>query len=187
MRADATQRNIGFVVFDMAGRILDVNQAACERLEYTLPELKQLPIGTVMPGFNLGEILFLMHQTSDRWIQWSGILQARAGDSTQVQARVIQVLDRSEPAFLAIFSIPSSGATGEPIPTLESVCRWADDLAHRLNNLLTIVQVHASYLIGEEKLGPDAAESVREIYQAVNRAADLTTQLASMNERFAEE
>ena len=60
---------------------------------------------------------------------------------------------------------------------MESIGRLAGGIAHDFNNILSIIQCHTWQLQGLPDLAPGAADSVRQISHAAERAANLTRQL----------
>jgi len=66
---------------------------------------------------------------------------------------------------------------------MESVGQLAGGVAHDFNNILTIIQGHASLMEMEQPLSPDMGTSVREIAFAAERASNLTRQLLTFSRR----
>ncbi len=66
---------------------------------------------------------------------------------------------------------------------MEAVGQLAGGVAHDFNNLLTAIIGHLGLLRTNEKVTPDMAESLAEITQAANRAANLTSQLLAFSRR----
>src|SRR6185503_9406935 len=66
---------------------------------------------------------------------------------------------------------------------MDSIGQLAAGVAHDFNNILTVVQGHASIILGDRDLAPEVAESVRQIAQAAERAANLTRQLLTFSRR----
>jgi PAS domain S-box-containing protein len=66
---------------------------------------------------------------------------------------------------------------------MEAIGQLAAGVAHDFNNLLTIIQGHASLQLALTGLRPETTDSLREITQAANRAADLTRQLLAFSRR----
>jgi PAS domain S-box-containing protein len=66
---------------------------------------------------------------------------------------------------------------------MEAIGQLAAGVAHDFNNLLTIIQGHASLQLALTGLRPETTDSLREIAQAANRAADLTRQLLAFSRR----
>jgi PAS domain S-box-containing protein len=66
---------------------------------------------------------------------------------------------------------------------MEAVGQLAAGVAHDFNNLLTIIEGHASLQLASEGLSADVQESLQQIEQAAERAADLTRQLLAFSRR----
>ena len=66
---------------------------------------------------------------------------------------------------------------------MEAVGQLAAGVAHDFNNILTIIQGHASLQIGLAGLDPDVADSFRHIASAAERAANLTRQLLAFSRK----
>ena len=60
---------------------------------------------------------------------------------------------------------------------MESVGQLAGGVAHDFNNILTVIQGHTSFLLEDPSLRPTALDSVRQIRQSADFAANLTRQL----------
>ena len=60
---------------------------------------------------------------------------------------------------------------------MESVGQLAGGVAHDFNNILTVIQGHTSLLLEDPSLRPTALDSVRQIRQSADFAANLTRQL----------
>ena len=65
---------------------------------------------------------------------------------------------------------------------MECVGQLAGGVAHDFNNILTVIQGHAS-LLGDESLTPAQHKAALEITQAADRAASLTRQLLAFSRR----
>ncbi len=66
---------------------------------------------------------------------------------------------------------------------LESVGRLAGGIAHDFNNLLTVINGYANLLIMDLAGNPQALESVREVKNAGEKAAQLTRQLLAFSRK----
>ena len=66
---------------------------------------------------------------------------------------------------------------------MEAIGQLAAGVAHDFNNMLTIIQGHASLQLGASGLSEDTTESLRQITIASQRAADLTSQLLVFSRR----
>jgi two-component system cell cycle sensor histidine kinase/response regulator CckA len=66
---------------------------------------------------------------------------------------------------------------------MESIGQLAGGVAHDFNNILTVIQGHASLLLSNSSLDAEAQESAGEISLAAERAANLTRQLLTFSRR----
>jgi two-component system cell cycle sensor histidine kinase/response regulator CckA len=66
---------------------------------------------------------------------------------------------------------------------MESIGQLAGGVAHDFNNILTVIQMHASLALCREDLQPEMADSAREIALAAERATGLTRQLLAFSRR----
>jgi len=64
---------------------------------------------------------------------------------------------------------------------MESIGRLAGGVAHDFNNILTVIQGHASLMQARHGVPPEAVASVHEIAEAAERAANLTRQLLTFS------
>lgn len=66
---------------------------------------------------------------------------------------------------------------------LEAIGQLAGGVAHDFNNILTVIQGHASVLLGKQALPEGILDSLKEILLAAERAANLTRQLLAFGRR----
>jgi PAS domain S-box-containing protein len=66
---------------------------------------------------------------------------------------------------------------------MEAVGQLAAGVAHDFNNILTIIQGHASLQISAPGLDPDVVDSLKHISSAAERAANLTRQLLAFSRK----
>jgi signal transduction histidine kinase len=66
---------------------------------------------------------------------------------------------------------------------MEAIGQLAAGVAHDFNNLLTIIEGHASLQLTSTGLAADTVDSLEQIEQAAERAADLTRQLLAFSRR----
>ena len=66
---------------------------------------------------------------------------------------------------------------------LESIGTLAGGVAHDFNNLLTVIQGHTGLVLAEAALPPACRDSLQQIGQAADRAANLTRQLLTFSRK----
>jgi two-component system, cell cycle sensor histidine kinase and response regulator CckA len=69
------------------------------------------------------------------------------------------------------------------VQKLESIGRLAGGVAHGFNNMLTVIQGHAAFLLTMRDLPALVGESLRQIHLATDRASGLTAQLLAFGRR----
>jgi two-component system, cell cycle sensor histidine kinase and response regulator CckA len=180
------------------GRILDVNQRACEMYGYSAEELRRLSVEALSEGHpphsqadameHLASVRagvpqvfeWLARHRGGRlfWVEVA-IRSARVSgeDRLVVVARDITERKRIEEANARI------GEQLRQAQKMESVGQLAAGVAHDFNNLLTVINGFADLLINQ--LGAEVPERklAEEILQAGERAADLTSQLLALSRK----
>jgi PAS domain S-box-containing protein len=66
---------------------------------------------------------------------------------------------------------------------MESVGQLASGIAHDFNNLLSVITSHSKLILAKENLLQNVSEPVGEIFEAANRAAELTRQLLAFSRK----
>lgn len=71
------------------------------------------------------------------------------------------------------------------VQKMESIGQLAGGIAHDFNNALTVINGHVYLLLDREGLGPEATQSLREVFAAGEHAARLTRQLLLFSRKQA--
>ena len=112
---------------------------------------------------------------------WTGLAVVCVGQKIPSLVQVCQVLvPENEPLFLLIFSrdsVLSRPAEAFQKQKLESIGVLASSIAHDLNNLLTGVLGHVSYLRLSGPENSSQRDSIRAIEDGARKAASLTQQI----------
>ena len=173
------------------GRLLDVNDRYCEFFGYSREEL----VGKTIPELNLWA------RPNERARMIERVRAEKSIRDIEAQFRHKSGALRDVFASFVLLDVPGEG---EPIlvsmlvdvterkrleehlrqsQKLESIGQLAGGVAHDFNNILTVIQGHASLLLagpGEQASRGDSAE---QIAKSAERAANLTRQLLAFSRR----
>jgi nitrogen fixation negative regulator NifL len=169
------------VVDPETGRFLDVNETACRDSGYTREEYLALSVSDVDPAVD--RATFLRNTETLRqsgFLAWESVHRRKDGSTFPVEVNIRHVeLDRSY-LIASVRDVTERKQLEEQVrqsQKLDTVGQLAGGVAHDFNNVLTVIQGHASLLLDKGDLAPDIASSLKEIYSAGERAANLTRQL----------
>lgn len=171
----------GWLALDEDGRLRDASPLTCDDLGYSREEMLKMNIRSIEPEFDLAGVRINQGASPGQSVYRTAVHRRKDGELLPVEMCLVPVQGLATGMWLAWIrrSTAKAGAAFSP-EDVDAILKFSGDLAHRLNNLLTIVQVHASYLLAEKSLDADSNESVREIYAAVDRAAQLTGELGAI-------
>ena len=181
----------GVVMHDRAGRILEVNDEACDKLGYTRQELLGMSMGQNESGVappRAGEI-----EAAGRLV-YESEYKTRAGERIAVEVNSRAVEHEGQPAILSIVrDITERKRTEEALrrseeqlrqaQKLESIGRLAGGVAHDFNNLLTTIIGYSELISTEQGLNDATKEGIQEIRNSAGRAAALTRQLLAFSRK----
>lgn len=194
-RAFFNQSVWGIYLHDLEGRILDVNEAACQQLGYSREELLQITVFDLLPeppgspNMPRDEILRLWHEWQPEQrstIQGdhrrkdgtifpievsTGVV--RYGDKRLLLAIVQDITDRKR-AATERERLREQLAQAQK---MEAVGRLAGGVAHDFNNMLEVIIGHAELAMHRIDPSHPLYGDLAEIHQAGRRSADLTRQL----------
>ncbi len=114
-------------------------------------------------------------------------LRTRAGEARDCifSAEAIELGDETV-ALMAIQDVSDQRRLEKQLrhsQKLEAVGQFAAGVAHDFNNMLTVIQGHASIHLAAENLGKDVTSSLQQVSLAAERAAALTRQLLTFSRK----
>lgn len=175
-------------LFDRKGRLVDVNQRACQSLGYRREELLALDISEVQSGLTREKL----DELRNRLVHGPPVTledhhRGRDGALFPVEVRIGLIESEGRGLMLALARDITDRIALETqlrhSQKLESVGKLAAGVAHDFNNILTIIQGYANVL--QRRPGSEAmmGEGLVQISQAAQRAANLTRQLLAFSRK----
>ena len=189
------QSPVSIVITDAEGRIEYVNPRFTENTGYAAAEVLGRNPRLLKSGRQPVEFYAELWSTIKSGHDWHGVLENRRknGDIFSEQTVISPVKDDSGNVthFIAIKEdITARLQLEEQLrhsQKMDAIGRLAGGVAHDFNNLLTIIQLEASALATNAALDADAAEGVRQITAATQRATALTRQLLAFSRKQEKE
>ncbi len=184
----------GMRLSDEQGRIVAVNEAYCRLVGIERSRLEGQLLTVVCGGAGAAEAEAELEKYRRAFAQrqraqaQERLLLLPDGKSLVVKESVSFVeLPGQAPLQLSVYR----DVTGErrleeqlrQSQKMQAIGQLASGVAHDFNNILTIIQGHASLLLAGGSLSEAAARSARQIVQASERAAALTRQLLTFSRR----
>jgi len=178
------------IIDPRSSRFLAANRAALRQYGFTAEEFAKLTARDLLPEASVNGFLECVAKSSsglglpDHWQH-----HRKDGSPVDVGITAVDVTYAGGPAKLVLAEDVGQRRRCElalrQVQRMEVIGRVAGGLAHHLNNILTIIQGHASILLNKPQ-DPKTAEQLNSISMAVTRAAALTQQLlAAGSRRFA--
>jgi PAS domain S-box-containing protein len=176
------------IVHDIAGKLLMVNESACESLGYTRAELLARTLAEIQVNFaatNSPSIWQAM--TPGKPLSFTGFHRRKDGSEFPVEIRLGVIDEAGQRVCVAVARDLTDRQNLEAqlrqAQKMESVGQLAGGVAHDFNNILTVIHGHADLLSQGENVSEAARESITEIAESSARAANLTRQLLAFSRR----
>jgi len=180
------------------GRILDVNQRACEMFGYSAEEMRRLSVETLSEGHPPSlPANNVEHPTAElagvpQVFEW--LARHRAGGLFWVEVATRRARVSGEDRLVLVARDITERKRAEEVQArigdqlrqaqkMESVGQLAAGVAHDFNNLLTVINGYAGMMINQ--LAPDVPQRrlAQQILDAGERAAELTSQLLAFSRK----
>jgi two-component system, cell cycle sensor histidine kinase and response regulator CckA len=177
----------GFWIVDTAGRLLEVNDAACEMLGYTREELLARRVSDVEAAMDPGGI-----EARTREIVEAGRARFesrhRRKDGSLVDVEVsVQFLPFGGGHIVSFVRDVTARRLAEEqlrqSQKMEAVGRLAGGIAHDFNNLLTVILSSSAFALEQAPPGSQLREDVDDVRVAAEKARALTAQLLAFSRR----
>ncbi len=179
----------GMRLTDPNGIIVAVNQAYCLLVGMSREELEGKPFTVVYGDCGKGLEKY-KSRFKERFVerQVTRSIKFRSGTAMELEATGSFIESESgETLLLALFrDVTAHKLLEEELRQshkMESVGQLAGGIAHDFNNILTVIGGHASLLLMNDDLGPDARDSIDQIATSSERAASLTRQLLAFSRK----
>ena len=173
------------IVYDFEGRILNVNQQACDSLGYTRNELLNMMVADIRSDFGDDKRLPLLDNLKIGPLTMPSVHRRKNGSTFPVEERMSIIDYRSRKAVLALARDVTERnkleAEMQKIERLESLGILAGGIAHDFNNLLTAIIGNLSLIEVYAELGKDFSGLLDAVLKASHRATHLTKQLLTFS------
>ncbi len=191
--------NDAILVMDIdTGRILEVNQRACEMFGYSVEEMRQLPSGSLsqgLPPYSPAEVMQhigRMCPGAPLVVEWRSRRQDGSLFWSEVAARRARV--SSEDRLVVVLRDVTERKSAEEAHArieeqlrqsqkMESVGQLAAGIAHDFNNLLTVINGYARLAVNQLAVEVPQRRLAEQILEAGERAAELTSQLLAFSRK----
>jgi two-component system, cell cycle sensor histidine kinase and response regulator CckA len=171
-----------FLVDAHTKRILEANRAFCTMLGYTLQELQEKQVYTIIAG-NLEDVNANIYQMLDSDLPVTGEQQYIARDGKRIDTEFsASILEMGGKRMLVMVVRDMTDRrkieeAKSQLEKMESLGLMAGGIAHDFNNLLHVVLGQTAMALRHIGSGTTAADHLEKAKAAVMRAADLTQKL----------
>jgi len=169
-------------VHDKIGRILDVNQKACQSLGYSRENLLCMSIGDIDPdAIGTGKPDIWGRILAGEHFTFESRHKRKDGSFFPVEVTLGSVNLQTGPAILGIVRDIADRKRLESrlqqAEKMESIGTLAGGIAHDFNNILSSVIGYTELALDEVAKGTTIEDNLQEVYAAGKRARDLVKQI----------
>jgi two-component system, cell cycle sensor histidine kinase and response regulator CckA len=172
-------------------RIVEANAAAAEFYEYSLDELRNLPIDTLAVEEEARRFIQEVATPGRPGARAEWRQRTKTGRIVDVEMAVHEVKYGGRPATLALLTNISGRRQLQDqlrqAQKMEAVGMLAGGVAHDFNNLLTIITGYSQLILNNMPPNDPSRHSAEQIIKAGERAAALTRQLLAFSRREVQE
>lgn len=186
-------------IHDLAGRILEVNQAACEALGYDGDALRQMTMKTLEGLETEAELSRRIGALQDAGrLLLEAVHFKKDGEAVPVEANCRLIRYRNEPAILVVARDISKRKAAEErakqlqaqlqhAQKLESLGGMAAGIAHDLNNILYPILGYAELAMGEIPASGPLREFLTQVLASTRRGRDLVARILAFGRESVED
>ncbi|MGA1876400.1 MAG: AAA family ATPase [bacterium] len=173
------------VVQDTEGRIINVNQRACDSLGYSRSEILNMLVADIEMNYDEGKVPSLLAAMEHGPVTFSGVQRRKDGSKLPVEVNLSMIEYQGRKLILALARDITERMRREEelqkIQKLESLGILAGGIAHDFNNLLAAITGNVSLIELYAASGKDIGEVLEEIRKASKQARHLTQQLLTFS------
>lgn len=175
-------------ISDMNGKILEINQIACDNLGYSREEMLSMPIiAIVAPEFRerLHERLKMITSEGHAIVETAHIRKDSSIIPIEIHGKLIRF--NEQPAVLGVARDISERKQMESFlfhaQKMEAIGTLAGGVAHDFNNILYAIMGYAEISMLDLAEHSPLQRNLEEIVKATKRAADLVKQILSFSRK----
>jgi len=199
-RALLNQAADAFFLHDLGGRIIDVNQRACDSLGYSRDELLTMTVADIDETTSAQEIgnSYWQKLLPDWPVTVEMVHRRKDGMTYPVEVRVGMLDLGGEKMVISLARDISERLATEKerrqmevrlqqSQKMESIGTLAGGIAHDFNNILTPIFGYLELAMMESQAAPQTLSHLQEVYKAAGRAKELVKQILTFSRRDSEQ